>query len=108
MVGLNLDFVTLNVVGFFCYSMYNCGLRFIPGIKVGFCNYYTFKLICARVIYPLNAKNYLFQTQYFAKHVHGVMPVQIQDVVFALHALFASCLTAIEALIFDVCKLSLC
>lgn len=72
-IGLNLDYVSLNILGFFCYSMYNCGLFFIPAIQV----------------------------QYFNIHEYGVMPVQIQDVVFALHALFASMLTGIEALIFD-------
>lgn len=72
-IGLNLDFVCLNVLGFFCYSMYNCGLYFIPTVK----------------------------QEYFDNHPYGVMPVQVQDIVFALHALFASSLTALEAIIFD-------
>jgi cystinosin len=32
-VGLSFDFVLLNLVGFSCYSAYNCGLYYSPTIR---------------------------------------------------------------------------
>ena len=48
-VGLNLDFVLLNVIGFGLYSCYNLGLFFSEDI----------------------------QEQYFINHPQGVLPVQV-------------------------------
>lgn len=33
-VGLNFDFVSLNIVGFLMYGLFNCGLYWIPEIEV--------------------------------------------------------------------------
>ena len=44
----------------------------------------------------------VIQDQYFAIHPGGVNPVQINDVVFALHALALSSFTGFQALIFKV------
>lgn len=33
-VGLNFDFLSLNIVGFVMYSLFNCGLYWIPSIEV--------------------------------------------------------------------------
>lgn len=33
-VGLNFDFLSLNLVGFVLYSLFNCGLYWIPEIEV--------------------------------------------------------------------------
>lgn len=72
-VGLNLDFVSLNVLGFFCYSMYNCGLYYIPEIT----------------------------SEYMSRHQHGVMPVQKQDVAFALLAFISTVITACQAVLYE-------
>ena len=60
-IGLNFDFLALNVVGFLCYSLFNLGLYFIPAIE----------------------------NEYFLRHPYGVNPVQLNDVIFSAHALFA-------------------
>ena len=49
MVGLNFDFVALNIVGFVLYSLFNVALYWIPGI----------------------------QDDYFELHPTGVIPVQV-------------------------------
>lgn len=33
-VGLNFDFLSLNIVGFFMYALFNCGLYWIPEVEV--------------------------------------------------------------------------
>ena len=48
-VGLNFDFVALNIVGFVLYSLFNVSLYWIPGI----------------------------QDDYFELHPTGVIPVQV-------------------------------
>ncbi|XP_064552217.1 cystinosin homolog isoform X1 [Drosophila montana] len=63
--GLNFDFLTLNIVGFTLYSMFNCGLYFIQSL----------------------------QNEYGDRHPRGVNPVLLNDVVFSLHAIFATSLT---------------
>lgn len=35
-VGLNFDFLSLNLVGFVLYSLFNCGLYWIPEIEVNY------------------------------------------------------------------------
>ena len=35
MVGLNFDFLSLNVVGFALYSVFNVALYWIPGVQGG-------------------------------------------------------------------------
>jgi len=64
-LGLNLDFVILNIIGFFCYSVYN------------FCLYFNESLL----------------REYFKKYPENLEPVQGNDVVFAIHALILSLLT---------------
>ena len=32
--GLNFDFLALNITGFLAYSLFNCGLYWIPEIQV--------------------------------------------------------------------------
>jgi len=36
-VGLNFDYVSLNLVGFLMYALFNCGLYWIPEIEVRHC-----------------------------------------------------------------------
>ena len=73
-VGLNFDFLILNITGYLCYSAFNLSLILSPVI----------------------------QDQYFAIHRGGVNPVQINDVVFAVHGLALSSFTGFQALILKV------
>ena len=49
-IGLNFDFLSLNIVGFVLYSVFNCALYWIDGI----------------------------QADYFELHPTGVNPVQVR------------------------------
>ena len=71
--GLNLDFVVLNLLGFSLYSGYNLCL---------YCNMEV-------------------RAEYFAQHQRGVIPVQLNDVVFSLHALLATSVTAAQCLVLE-------
>ncbi|XP_017017523.1 cystinosin-like [Drosophila kikkawai] len=71
--GLNFDFLTLNIVGFTLYSLFNCGLYFIEGL----------------------------QDEYEARHPHGLNPVMLNDVFFSLHAMFATSITIIQCFIYE-------
>ncbi|XP_045525167.1 cystinosin homolog isoform X2 [Pieris brassicae] len=72
-VGLNFDFLALNVMGFTMYSLFNCGLFFSKEI----------------------------QTEYFSRHPRGLNPVQLNDVFFSLHAVFATIITIIQCVIYE-------
>ncbi|XP_067617376.1 cystinosin homolog [Eurosta solidaginis] len=72
-VGLNFDFLTLNIVGFVLYGTFNCGLYWIPEI----------------------------QEEYASRHPRGMNPVLLNDVVFSLHAIFATILTVFQCLIYE-------
>ena len=63
--GLSLDFVILNVIGFALYSIFNIEMYLDPTV----------------------------QSEYLRGHPDGVLPVQLNDVVFSLHALLAASLT---------------
>ncbi|OWA51055.1 Cystinosin [Hypsibius exemplaris] len=63
--GLSFDFLALNITGFLCYTIFNVGLFWIPEI----------------------------QDEYFARHPRGVLPVEANDVFFAIHAV---CLTIVQ------------
>ncbi|XP_064386399.1 cystinosin-like isoform X2 [Halichondria panicea] len=71
-VGLNFDFLALNITGFLCYSAFNVGLFWITPV----------------------------QQEYFLRHPAGVNPVQINDVVFALHAVAATSFEIFQCIIF--------
>ena len=70
-VGLNTDFVILNVIGFTLYSCYNLGMFYDKEI----------------------------QEEYFIEHPDGVLPVQLNDVVFSVHAMTAALITLIQCLV---------
>ncbi|KAI6172672.1 Cystinosin [Aphelenchoides besseyi] len=72
-VGLNFDFIVLNILGFTCYTIYNVTLFFIPTI----------------------------QNDYYVEFPQSSIPVTIPDLAFALHALLASILTGIQCLIYE-------
>uniref|UniRef100_A0A1A9ZL98 Cystinosin homolog n=1 Tax=Glossina pallidipes TaxID=7398 RepID=A0A1A9ZL98_GLOPL len=72
-IGLNFDFVYLNIVGFTLYSVFNCGLYWIPAL----------------------------QAEYAKRHPRGLNPVLLNDVVFSLHAAFATIITIAQCLIYE-------
>lgn len=74
--GLNFDFLTLNIVGFTLYSMFNCGLYFVQEL----------------------------QEEYVNRYPHGVNPVMLNDVVFSLHAMFATCITIAQCFMYEVIR----
>jgi len=72
-VGLNFDFVIYNWIGFFAYSVFNVGLYWVEPIK----NLY-------KALYPI-----------------GVIPVQLNDVIFSLHALFIVTVLLVQCCIYE-------
>ncbi|CAG2165995.1 unnamed protein product [Oppiella nova] len=72
-VGLNFDYLGLNITGFLFYSFFNCGLFFSP----------------------------LIQDQFDEKYPRSVLPVETNDVVFALHAVFATVIVIIQCFIYE-------
>ncbi|XP_036307708.1 cystinosin isoform X1 [Pipistrellus kuhlii] len=72
-VGLSFDFVTLNLMGFVAYSVFNVGLFWIPHIK----------------------------EQFFLQHPNGVNPVEINDVFFSLHAVALTLVVLLQCLLYE-------
>lgn len=72
-VGLNFDFLTLNLIGFSLYSLFNCGLFWSKTI----------------------------QDQYFVEHPRGLNPVLLNDVVFSLHAVVITLFTIGQCVIYE-------
>ena len=73
-VGLNFDFVFLNLLGFTLYSIFNCGLYWAPEI----------------------------QAEYANRYPRGLNPVMLNDVVFSLHAVFATTVTIYQCFAYEV------
>lgn len=72
-VGLNFDFVALNIVGFVMYTIFNAGLYWIPEIE----------------------------KEYFERHPRGLNPVLPNDVGFGLHAVFATLITIVQCFVYE-------
>jgi len=72
-IGLNFDFVALNIVGFTLYGCYNVALFWIDSI----------------------------QEEYMSRHPMGVIPVQANDVFFPLHAVWACAVTLVQCAIYE-------
>uniref|UniRef100_A0A1B6KVK1 Cystinosin homolog n=1 Tax=Graphocephala atropunctata TaxID=36148 RepID=A0A1B6KVK1_9HEMI len=72
-IGLNFDFLALNIVGFTMYGIFNIGLYWIPDIE----------------------------NEYFNRHPRGLNPVQLNDIVFAVHAVFATLITISQCFCFE-------
>ncbi|XP_021926700.1 cystinosin homolog isoform X2 [Zootermopsis nevadensis] len=72
-VGLNFDFLSLNIVGFVLYSLFNCGLYWITEIE----------------------------EEYMRRYPTGLNPVQVNDVVFSLHASVATVITIIQCFVYE-------
>lgn len=73
-IGLNFDFLLLNLIGFTCYTIYNVLMYFDANV----------------------------QDIYVARHGHrSLIPVLLNDVVFAAHALLACIITGIQCFIYE-------
>ncbi|CAG9772980.1 unnamed protein product [Ceutorhynchus assimilis] len=72
-IGLNFDFLSLNILGFILYSVFNLGLYFIPEIRA----------------------------EYSARYPRGLNPVQVNDIFFAVHAVILTGFTIIQCFIYD-------
>jgi cystinosin len=72
-VGFNFDFLFLNVVGFFVYSVFNLALYCIPSI----------------------------QEEYYRLHPVGVIPVMLNDIFFSVHAFLICIVTGVQVAIYE-------
>ncbi|XP_019696408.1 cystinosin homolog isoform X2 [Harpegnathos saltator] len=72
-VGLSFDYLSLNLVGFLMYALFNCGLYWIPEIEL----------------------------EYFSRYPKGLNPVQVNDIFFSLHAVFATAVTVTQCFIYE-------
>lgn len=73
-VGLNFDFLSLNIVGFIMYAIFNIGLYWIPEVE----------------------------QEYFARNPRGLNPVMVNDIGFAVHAVLATLVTIIQCFYYEV------
>jgi cystinosin len=72
-VGLNLDYVALCLVGYIAYAIFNVCFTWVP----------------------------LFRQTYKHYHPHSNIPVQINDVLFSLHGVAATLVLAIQCAIYE-------
>ncbi|XP_027206053.1 cystinosin homolog [Dermatophagoides pteronyssinus] len=72
-IGLSFDYTILHFTGFIYYSIFNCGLYFSSVI----------------------------QEQYEAKIPRSEIPVELNDVVYGLHAAFTTSITFIQCFIYE-------
>lgn len=73
-IGLNFDFLALNFVGFTCYSIYNFTFLFSDSVR----------------------------REYYKKYTFSRIPVEYNDLFFALHALLLTSITVIQCFIYEV------
>uniref|UniRef100_A0A0N4Z5J7 Cystinosin homolog n=1 Tax=Parastrongyloides trichosuri TaxID=131310 RepID=A0A0N4Z5J7_PARTI len=72
-IGLNFDFLFINLIGFICYSIYNGFMYWHP----------------------------LIEHQYQQKYSRSLNPVLLNDVIFSFHALVVSTLIVIQCFIYE-------
>lgn len=72
-VGLNFDFIVLNLTGFVAYSVFNVGLFWVPYI----------------------------QEDFLKKDPNGVIPVDANDVFFSLHAVVLTLIYICQCVIYE-------
>lgn len=73
-VGLSFDFLALNLLGHTLYAIFNCSLYWITYIE----------------------------DEYFERFPRGMNPVELNDVVFSIHASVITALTVSQCLIYEV------
>lgn len=72
-IGLNFDYVYLNIVGHSVYGAFNVGLFWVKTI----------------------------QDEYKTEHPYGVIPVQANDVFFSIHAVIACAVVLTQTIIYE-------
>ena len=72
-IGLSFDFLALNTVGYWCYTIYNLGM-------------FSVKII---------------QEEYSFKEGTKVMPVKLNDLAFSSHGIFACLITILQCIVFQ-------
>ncbi|XP_063057237.1 cystinosin [Engraulis encrasicolus] len=72
-VGLNFDFLALNLTGFFAYGVFNVGLFWIPAI----------------------------QEEFLIKNPNAVNPVDANDVFFSIHAMVLCLVYVVQCAIYE-------
>lgn len=93
-VGLNFDFLALNIVGFLMYFLFNAGLFWNKYIQVQIHSDKCIALIYFHIFFK-------FQAEYFNRNPQGLNPVLINDVVFALHAMVATLVTIFQCYFYE-------
>lgn len=73
-VGLNFDFLALNLLGHTLYALFNCSLYWITYIE----------------------------DEYFQRFPRGLNPVELNDVVFSIHASVITALTITQCFYYEV------
>ncbi|XP_060591033.1 cystinosin-like isoform X2 [Ruditapes philippinarum] len=72
-IGLNFDFLLYNITGFLAYGFFNVGMFWVSIVK----------------------------DEYHSNHPKGINPVQLNDVIFTLHAIFVTIITIIQCFIYE-------
>ncbi|XP_022255232.1 cystinosin homolog [Limulus polyphemus] len=72
-VGLSFDYVALNMVGYIYYSVFNICLKHIHAVR----------------------------TEYFELFPTGVIPVDLNDIFFACHAVFATFVNMVQCFMYE-------
>ncbi|XP_045160018.1 cystinosin-like isoform X2 [Mercenaria mercenaria] len=72
-IGLNFDFLLYNITGFLAYGFFNVGMFWVSSVK----------------------------SEYHSNHPRGINPVQLNDVIFTLHAIFVTIITIIQCFIYE-------
>ncbi|CAO1433342.1 unnamed protein product [Diamesa serratosioi] len=72
-VGLNFDFMALNLIGHTLYAIFNVSLYWVPYIE----------------------------NEYFRRYPQGLNPVELNDVVFSLHASVITAITISQCFFFE-------
>lgn len=73
-IGLNFDFLALNLLGFSCYSIYNFALMFSREVR----------------------------KDYYQRYMYKRIPVEWNDLFFALHAFLLTLVTVVQCFIYEV------
>ncbi|XP_052245156.1 cystinosin-like isoform X2 [Dreissena polymorpha] len=72
-VGLNFDFLLYNITGFLAYGFFNVGMYWVPSVKEAYHN----------------------------NHPRGINPVQLNDVIFTLHAIAITIVTIAQCFMYE-------
>lgn len=119
-IGLNFDFLALNLTGFIAYSVFNVSLFWVPFIQVtGFncmkaiTNTHTLSelslplcpLVQQRALVKLRCLTslcLLLQEEFLKRNPKGINPVSSNDVFFSLHAVLLCLVYFCQAAIYKV------